>query len=636
MAEVVGRSLAALLAAGLAAHAASTLAAEPLAGGSPLLATPQTPQFRDRTRAAGLADAVHALPESVVPDDPGGIGVSTFDALKVMIGGGAVGDFDNDGWQDLFFLSGGVEADRLYINNRDGTFSDRAAAWGVARVHVGAGAAVADYDGDGWLDVYVTSWGQQESDGQVHVGPGRNILYRNTGRGSFEDVASDAGVQTAGEVHADTMGAAFGDFDLDGDLDLFIAGYLQISLDDNFSNKLFRNDGGTFTDVSNTHNGFGNFFLGFAPRFVDMDGDLHPELLITGDFGGVGGFGLGSKYLQNVASEEIPGINFVNVTQASGTGLDDNGMGSTIADFDGDGRLDWYVTSIFKDGDPTQTGNKLYVADGVAGIPPFDHVHYREAAFDAGVDDGGWGWGTVAIDANHDGLVDLVETNGWQNDPDHVGERMFLFRNEGVHAELPRFANVPASQSGLDHDGQGRGLLNFDYDNDGDQDLVVFGNQEPLRLYRNDLRGLRTGWIRIFLDASGDPAVAPNGVGALVWVSVDGASQQRPIEASSSYLSQSELSAHFGLGATQTVDEIRVEWPGGRVTHLFDVPSNRTLTVAVSHGDVNGDGCVDVVDLLRVLAAWGPCRECPEDLNFDGRVGSDDLDTVLANWATCG
>ena len=337
-------------------------------------------EFSDHTSGAGV-DVVHE-PSAWFELSP--LNVST------MTGGGAVGDFDRDGLQDIFVISGGTGDDWLFMNNGDGTFSNEAAARGVAHKHLGMGAAVADYDGDGWLDIFVTSIGPATG---IAV-TGHNILYRNQGDGTFENVALAAGVAEIADAVPDGFGAAFGDYDLDGDLDLFVAAWIPISN----GNHLLRNNGnGTFTKVTAPAGLVFDGTRGFSPVFADMNGDRYPELLLAADFGT-------SRYFIN----DTDGT-FTDFTGASGTGLDGNGMGHVVADLDADGLPDWYVTSIhsLNSGIPNVpgTGNMLYTNTG-------NHA-YAEQSTLVGVNDGGWGWGTVAFDADHDGRLDLVETNGW-------------------------------------------------------------------------------------------------------------------------------------------------------------------------------------------------------------------------------
>ena len=485
-----------------------------------------------------------------------------------MTGGAAVGDFNRDGWQDLFLLGGGGAVDALYLNRGDGTFGDHAAAAGVALSHRGLAAAVGDFDGDGWQDLFVTSLG--EAGGPRR--PGAHRLYRNLGVDVpggipvFEEVAAAAGVAVTAAPRPDGMGAAFGDYDLDGDLDLFVTGYQYHA-----GNRLFRNEGGRFIDF--TAPAFGPALeqgvlevWGFAPAFVDMDGDRYPELLIAGDYGT-------SRYFRNER-----GRFFSDLTAASGTGAGAMGMGSAFGDFDGDGRFDWYLTSVYaRTGtESLRNGNQLYLAAG-------EH-RFREASVAAGVNHGGWGWGAVAADLDHDGVLDLAATNGWtranqQGEMEWLSEptRVYLGRG-GAGGGVPRFQFVQ-EQVRLHHRDQGRGLIAFDYDNDGDRDLLIVNLRGPVSLFRNDLSGPGANYLRVFLDRGESRSVAPDGIGARVSIRVGERAQHRFIGGGGVYLGTGELSAHFGAGAAAVIDELTVAWPDGAVTALQGVPANQTLTV---------------------------------------------------------
>lgn len=568
---------------------------------------PEGLAFSDQTESAGLAAA-----------DCSGATAS------LMGSGGVVGDFNNDGWQDLFWLGAGARPDMLFINNQDGTFTDQAAAWGVDAQHRGIGAAAGDYDGDGRLDVFITSHGPSDS-----AGPGHHRLYRNDGEGAFTNVAVGVGVDTTSPGWADGFGAAWGDSDRDGDLDLAVSGWVLgsdrcIDLDgdggpidpDCNGTHVFRNDHGeNFAKITLSH--FDSDLAdmhAFSPVFVDADEDRCPELLWAGDF-------KTSRYFTNDGTGR-----FLDRTNASGVGLDGNGMGQAIGDFNNDGLLDWYVTSIYTVDNTNAgvpgTGNMLYVGQG-------EHA-YEEISAAAGVKDGGWGWGAVAVDLDHDGFQDIVETNGWDRplfNGEFIGEQSYVFMNNG---DLT-FTDV-AAETGLTHDGQGRGLVHFDYDNDGDQDIVIFTHNGPLKLYRNDLSGPNANWLRVFLDTANNERIAPDGVGAKVVVTVGGTTMTRWIHAGASYLGHGELSAHFGLGAAGTVDQVRVEWPNGQDTILTGVAPNQTMTIAAPElGDLDADGVIGGADLGLLLLAWGS-DDIIADLTADGVVNAGDLGVVLGAW----
>ncbi|MCA8941295.1 MAG: CRTAC1 family protein, partial [Planctomycetes bacterium] len=282
---------------------------------------------------------------------------------------------------------------------------------------------------------------------------------------------------------------------------------------------------------------------GFTVKFVDMDGDHDNDLLWVSDFGT-------GRYFRNEG-----GGHFVDFTAASGTMLEDTEMGVTINDFNEDGLLDFWVTTVVENG--------FYVNLG-------DNV-FDERAEESGVRNSGWGWGAISIDWNHDTLVDMIGTS-W----------------EGHHYAFLNVSNEPADllfqdvheSIGLQITSSGRGLSNLDYDNDGDQDFAVFTWFTDFRLYRNDLahRGT-TNWLRVALDRGCSDTVPPDGFGAIVRARIGDRTQTRLLDGGSNYLSNSEFSAHFGLGANTAVDELVVEWPDGVVTTLTDVAVNQFLTV---------------------------------------------------------
>lgn len=546
--------------------------------------------FSDRTQASGLSNIHNGGP--------------SFHELDLFGSAVVVGDFNRDGWQDVFVLSGPLAPDRLFINNRDGTFTDRAAQWGVDRVHFTEGAAVGDYNNDGWLDIFVTA-------STPDFGECRHCLYRNNGNGTFTDVAALARVQATSPSGFDGFGAAWGDYDGDGRLDLAVAGWRY-----GFNgNRLFRSTGeGTFADATVSLNTGMSLVLGFTPMFIDMDGDRWPELLWVSDFSS-------SRYFVN---NHLGG--FTNATAAAGVGREANGMGVCVGDFNNDGRPDFYTTSIYtiaqaRPGVPG-TGNMLYQNLG--------SNQFAEVGGAAGVRQCGWAWGTVAADLRNIGRQDIVVTNGWSG-PAYGTEffhdpTMVLLNNGDM-----TFTGAPAT-CGVTHTGQGRALAVLDYDNDGFPDLIVGTNNGPLVLYHNDTAHTEANrWLRVFLNTRASGGIAPDGYGAHVIArNQQGREQHRWIVGASGFLSQSELSAHFGVGADATVS-IEVRWPNGTNTLRTGIPSNQTLTIGSCPADWNADGRVGVQDIFDFLNDWlaGMPRG---SANPSGGATVNDIFEFLSGW----
>ena len=578
-----------------------------------LVAGPATGQvmLSNETVNAGLV-AMHQADEIGMPA-----------AQEWMTGGLAAEDFNNDGLMDIFWVGGGLTSDKLFMNDGNGAFVDQAAAWGIADLHCGNGVAVGDYNKDGWQDIYVTSFGAPGAPGP----PGAHRLYRNDSGTGFTNVAAAAGVNFSCPAPTDNpagYGAAFGDYNLDGNLDLCVTSWWggnQFNPQGDDGTRLYRNNGdGTFTDVTAAALGTAvDGIWAFQPAFIDMNGDRYPELLIAADFET-------SRYLVNNADGT-----FTDLTVLSGTGLDDNGMGQTVGDFNNDGLFDWYVTSIYSPTPPPDNpGNMLYIN--------LDNDAYFESSVLSGVNDGNWGWGTIAVDLDHDTWLDILEVNGRpaKGGP-YINQPGRLFHGDG-NGGVPTFTEMAAG-AGFDHGDEGRAIACLDIENDGDMDFVVSTNAGSPAFYLNETPGIGS-WLRIKLDISTNPALAPNGFGTRVIAHVGTKSYHRAKNGSPSYLATSELTCHFGLGPVDTVDKVdtlRFEWAKGYVTEMTDVAVNQQLTVqAPKLGDIDADGVVGVVDLLALLGGWGPCDAppalCLADLDNDGEIGVTDLLLVLANW----
>jgi hypothetical protein len=533
---------------------------------------------------------------------------SSSNTFTDMTGGAAAGDVDGDGLIDLFVTRLNA-TDILYRNKGDGTFEDVSLAAGLTLNRPTNGAAFGDIDNDGDLDLYVTTTAHN-----------RFYLYINNGSGVFTEQAVARGAQMTNNLGAYGQSAAFGDYDRDGYLDLVTGDWGTHAAFG--SARLLKNQGaanpGYFTDTSAASGT--NVFptetaFRFSPRFSDLNDDGLPDLTFAADF-------LTSQLFWNNGDGT-----FTDGTQAAGVGTDQNGMGSTIADFDGDGDLDWFVTAIKAhpdDPNPLQdTGNRLYVNNGDGT--------FHDGTDAAGVRDVGWGWGTSFFDYDNDGDLDLIATNGWGDY--HADDRTTLWQNNnGV------FTNV-SDASGITDNRQGRGLLTFDYDNDGDLDVFLVNNSSTPVLYRND-GGNDSDWLRVTTQGT---VSNRNGIGAKITVDPDssivGDEMVREIDGGSNFLSMSEMTAHFGLGvAAGTVDSITIRWPSGIQQMFFNVAANTELLAVEAYlaGDLNGDGFVGIADLNIVLGNWNqnvtPGYHIWGDPSGDGFVGIEDLNEVLGNW----
>jgi hypothetical protein len=445
--------------------------------------------------------------------------------------GAACADYNADGWLDLYFIGGDNLSNRLFRNNGNGTFTDVAAAAGVDLPGTwGSGAVFADWDGDGDADLFV---GAIEGDGAK--------LFRNNGNGTFTDVTAASGVS----LTQDCWSQAFSDYDRDGDLDLFVAHWGVVPQG---TGHVWRNNGdGTFTDADALV-GYTNFppaggDNGFTMNVADYSNDGWPDMLVASD------------YLSSHVYRGDGDGTFTNVTNIAVI-KDDNGMGNAVGDYDNDGDLDWFVSSIYNF--PFKIGNRLYRNDN--GV-------FADATPTAGVADGSWGWGSTMQDFNNDGLLDIYHVNGWRNG--YANDLCRLFRNNGNGTFTDVANGVNANPSG-----QGRGVVAFDADRDGDLDLFIANNDEQALYLRND--GLTTNWLNVKLVG---PSPNVDQVGARVRVTIGATTQMRELSCGSNFLSQDPTEAHFGLGAAATVNTLQVTWTDGAVTTLNNVTANQRLVL---------------------------------------------------------
>lgn len=533
----------------------------------------------------------------------------------IMAGGASVGDFNTDGWPDIYIAGLGSVPDMLFINQQDGTFEDQASAWGIDRMHMGTGSAVGDVNNDGLPDLYIQSFGPADQQAQ----PGKALLYINqgpdlNGQWSFSEEAEARGVNNVMSIVAG-KGAAFGDVDLDGDLDLFAATWQFTPGAD--GNRLFENDGnGYFSDISAEALPVPPFVLrAFTPKIVDVTGDLYPDLLLTCDFAT-------SRLYVNNGPDLNGRISFRDVTETANITNDNNGMGSTLNDFNGDGKLDWFMTNIHVSS--ANYYNTLYMGISVneAGNPFFlDQAQAR------GVQDNGWGWGVVSGDYNNDGDIDIVATNGW---PQWPNEPTRYWNNDGAGN-----FNDTSFNTGLSFHIDGRGLVQLDYDRDGDLDLAFVDNGGPFRLYRNDL-GFEdrpfSHYLRIDVNTDLHPCLAPMGYGTRVIATYGGREHLRVIDGASSYLGQSELTVHFGTEDLTEIESVRFEWADGSVTSIENPAIDQQMTVYAYHpADLTQDGSFNFFDVAAMIRAYLDASTVA-DFDGNGMINVMDLMSFISRY----
>ena len=498
--------------------------------------------------------------------------------IEAKGGGLALLDADGDGWLDIYFVNGSLltpppgelPKDRLYRNNRDGTFTDMTEASGLGDTEWGMGCCAADFDNDGDTDLYVTN-------------KGPNRFYRNDGKGRFTDIADAAGCQSL----LYSTGCSFGDYDRDGCVDLVVADYLDLGSIGGASPekrqsewrgfpvypgprsyrplgmKLFHNRGnGTFEDVTTSSS------IGAAPPayhftcvWADVDGDGYPDLY--------------------TANDSMPGYLFLNQRNGtfkengllSGVAYSEDGtemafMGAAYGDANGDGFWDLAVTTFSEEAFPIWFGK----GDGT----------FEDVTFKSGIGNQTYsslGWGVEWIDVDNDGDEDLFFCNGHvYPEADHpdldttYAQKAQLFENVGNG----KFVNVT---QGLGDDFYkphvGRGCVAGDLDNDGDLDLVLNNLNSRPTLLRND-GGNARHWLQLVLVGTRSNRMA---IGAEARLAAGTLHELKGVFSASSFLSQNSTVLHFGLGDNSKADWVEIRWPSGARTILENVKADQRLVV---------------------------------------------------------
>lgn len=526
--------------------------------------SPPTAVFEDIAARAGVSSIVVSG------------GVKKDHVLEVNGSGACWIDFDNDGWLDLYLVNGSTLAqlqgkspqrttNHLYRNNHNGTFQDVTLKAGVPGRGWGFGCVAADFDNDGNIDLLVTNFGP-------------NILYRNRGDGTFEDVTARAGVGGGNVWHT---GAAFGDYDLDGNLDLFVPGYLDFDATHpelktceyrgvtvhacgpvgyrGAPDALYHNNGdGTFTDVTaQAHVTDAKLYFGFQAVFEDFDNDGKPDIFVGNDSN--------PNYLyRNKGDGTFEEIGVPSGVAFSADGKEMSSMGVAVGDYDHDGNMDLFITTFAGD-------NYILFHNDGGGI--FTDVSYPSGVGKPTVPY--LGWATFFFDYDNDGHLDLFCANG------HVYREVDGAIQEKYRQPLQLFRNlgngkfIETSSEALRLPPQSaRGGSFGDFNNDGRLDIVVSViDGKPLLL---ENRSTSPGkWLRIKLTGSRCNRQA---VGARVKVIANGLTQYGTVQAGGSYLSSNDPRLHFGLGSATQAD-VTVTWPGGAKEEFRAIPANRQLDI---------------------------------------------------------
>ena len=504
--------------------------------------------------------------------------------VETVGSGGALFDYDNDGAPDLYLVQGNslenvrmdvsshplsastapsTPTNRLYRND-NGIFTDVTETANVGDTGYGLGAVTADYDGDGYRDIYVTNLGA-------------NVLYRNNGDGTFTDVTVEANVGCP----LLSASAAFADIDRDGDLDLYVCNYVEYALETDipcyYQNRfriycgpneyhgiadvLYRNNGdGTFTDITEAAGVYEPTTRGLGVVFTDVNGDGWLDIYVANDMSP-------NTLFMNQGDGTFREEGVLRGVAYNGDGIANGSMGIDAGDYDNDGDIDLWVTNF------SLEANCLMQNDGDG--------YFDDVTFDTGLADASFyslGFGTRFIDFDNDGWLDLLVGNGhiWDNVKQidakmRYAQPVQLFHNQrGTFTEITTEAGLNETHYVV------RGMLFGDIDNDGDTDVVLCQSNRPAVILRNEI-GNKNAWLTVKLVGPGGNIDA---IGAQVKLeTATNLTLLREVICGASYLSGNDTRISFGLGDTSRIERLQIRWPDGTIQHFDEIPIRQPITL---------------------------------------------------------
>jgi hypothetical protein len=518
-----------------------------LASAGGMLAPLLSAQFVDKAQTAGV--------DLNYPTDTTGHTLSSVDAYSMGSASCAV-DLDGDGWTDLIVAQAGKPC-LVFMNNRDGTFREEGHARGLDTASDIGGIAAGDLSNKGSPDVFMAP-----------VAGSRYYLFVNDGTGHFTERAIERGadIPVTEQPHL-SESVSLVDYDRDGYLDIYVCEWKVISGSQNAQHSvLLHNKGrsapGFFENKTAaaglTQPARSSIQAGYTAVWVDLDGDGYPDLFLAGDFGTT------QLWWNNGDGT------FTDGTDSSGIANGTDGMGATLLDYDGDGKVDIFMSAISLSNLGTSqsfiSDNRLYRNLG--------NRRFAETSVAAGVKESGWGWGTGALDANNDGRPDLFITNGYidprTNFSSAATDPSRLYLNLGG-----TFADRSAA-FGITDTGLGRSVCVLDYDNDGREDVFLTNTVGHRILYHNENSPANAHWLALKFTGTTSNR---DGYGCLVSVSAGGKTQTAVYNPTNAYLGQREPRLHFGLGASTAASTVTITWPSGTVQTLSNVAADQLLGV---------------------------------------------------------